>query len=73
MKRKVHAPVFLVEFHCVFYYFTRSQKWRERIVRQLHLWLVYIEESVSERECKLYAEGYGVKLSYLCIELLARR
>ena len=31
------------------------------------LFMASVEESVSERECKLYAEGY------LCIELLARR
>ena len=30
-----------------------------------------VEESISERECKLYAEG--VKLSYLCIGRLVRR
>ena len=29
-----------------------------------------VEESISERECKLYAEGLR---NYLCIELLVRR
>ena len=33
-----------------------------------------VEECISERECKLYDEGLNliVKLSYLCIERLAR-
>ena len=39
-------------------------KWKEEILLQLHLWLVY-RRGVSERECKLYAEGLRseVKLS----------
>ena len=34
-----------------------------KIVHQLHFWLVYIEECISERESRRFEEGLNTKVN----------